>query len=316
VCAMMALGARGECEWSGEGLGVFLCLVVGAACCRGSLALVKQGDGALVERLGRFHRQLGAGLHVKLPVLERVAVHTSMRERVLDVPAQSCISKDNAPLKADAVIFYRIRDLRKAMYAIDDFRAGLQDVVLTQLRTEIGQMTLDSTFAARVQLNAILLREANAVTTHWGIEVVRVEVRDIWPSPDIVTAMEMQLAAERKKRAAILESEGQRQADVNAAEARRDAVVLAAEGERRKLEEEARGISSALDALAAALGDDRQGAATLMLERARIAANHALANSPNAKVVALPASDAAYLGSTLGLAATSTPAPPESLSNP
>ena len=178
-------------------------------------------------------------------------------------------------------------------------------MILTQLRTEIGQMTLDSTFAAREQLNAILLREANAVTATWGIEVVRVEVRDILPSPDIVTAMEMQLAAERKKRAAILESEGRLQADVNAARARRDAAVLAAEGARAKLEEEAHGLSNAIDAIAATLarGEDRRRAANVVLERARIHANLALANSPNAKVVALPASDAAALGSTLGLTA-------------
>lgn len=180
-------------------------------------------------------------------------------------------------------------------------------------------MTLDNTFSAREKLNAILLREANQVTADWGIQVVRVEVRDILPSPEIVSAMEMQLAAERKKRAAILESEGQRQAHINAAQARRDSVVLQAEGERNRLEAEAIGLSNALDALAHALGEttdttpedraSRQRAAYFMLERARIEAALALAKSPNAKVVAMSpksatADTAALFGTTLGLAAT------------
>merc|ERR1719482_572521 len=172
-----------------------------------SFAMVTQGNAGLVERL---------------------SCYTSVRERVLDVPAQRCITMDNAPLTADAVVFYRIRDLTQAKYRIDDYAVGLSNLILTQLRSETGQLSLDQTFTAREKLNQILLREANAVTANWGIDVVRVEVRDILPSPEIVSAMELQMAAERRKRAVILESEGKREAAVNAATGRRDAVVLAA----------------------------------------------------------------------------------------
>mmetsp|Transcript_19504 Transcript_19504/g.61065 ORF Transcript_19504/g.61065 Transcript_19504/m.61065 type:complete len:312 (+) Transcript_19504:595-1530(+) len=157
-------------------------------------AFVTQGHACLVERLGRYDRTLEAGLHPKIPVIERVVALESIRERVLDVPAQRCITSDNAPLSADAVVFYRITDMRKAKYAIDDYSQGVSNLVLTQLRSEIGQLTLDETFSARERLNAILLHEANSVTHAWGIEVVRVEVRDILPSPDIVSAMYRRLS--------------------------------------------------------------------------------------------------------------------------
>ena len=167
--------------------------VLGCSALAGSFAFVRQGEACLIERLGRYKRTLTAGLHPKLPFIESVAAYSSIRERVLDVPAQRCITKDNAPLSADAVVFYRITDLTKAKYAIDDYRLGVSNLVLTQLRSEIGQLTLDETFTAREQLNAILLREANAVSRAWGVEVLRVEVRDILPSPEIISAMELQM---------------------------------------------------------------------------------------------------------------------------
>ena len=284
--------------------------VLGCSAAAGSFAFVRQGDACLIERLGRYKRTLTAGLHPKLPFVESVAAYSSIKERVLDVPAQRCITKDNAPLSADAVVFYRITDLTKAKYAIDDYRLGVSNLVLTQLRSEIGQLTLDETFTAREQLNAILLREANAVSENWGVQVLRVEVRDILPSPEIISAMELQMAAERKKRAAVLESEGKREAAVNAATGRRDAVVLAAEGERARLTAEATGMAEALasvgDALAGAKGDK---AAALLIARARIAADLALATSANAKVIVSNgsggelggAAGAAALGATLGL---------------
>ena len=311
------LGRGGDAGDYGYDLGLGALLAVGAVVTLvDSFAMVTQGNAGLVERLGRYDRTRRAGLHVKLPFVERLSCYTSVRERVLDVPAQRCITMDNAPLTADAVVFYRIRDLTAAKYQIDDYAVGLSNLILTQLRSEIGQLSLDQTFTAREALNAILLREANSVTTHWGIDVVRVEVRDILPSPEIVSAMELQMAAERRKRAVILESEGSRQSVINAAEASRDAVVLAAEGERKRLEAEAAGLAGALAAVAAALADaSTDAAARLLIDRAQIAANLALAASPNAKVVvqggagARGAGDAALYGTTLGLAHQDAPPP-------
>jgi len=252
---------------------------------------------------------------------------------VLDVPPQRCISADNAPLTADAVVFYRIEELYLARYAIDDFAVGLQNLVLTQLRAEIGRLPLDATFSAREQLNAILLREANAVTRQWGIVVTRVDVRDIQPSREIVRSMELQLAAERKKRAAILESEGHRQATINAAEARQAAVVFEAKAEQRKLQTEATGLADAIDAVATALsassktttpalaasseeqaavgargasssrGPDaktRRLAAELLLDRQLLSAHRALALSPNTKILSLMAPTTASSGASDG----------------
>ena len=273
------------------------------ACALESFTLVRQGHAGLVERLGKFDRTLGPGLHLKLPFLERLSAYASVRERVLDVPAQRCITKDNAPLTADAVVFYRIVDLSDACYAIDDYGVGLSNLVLTQLRSEIGQLSLDETFTAREKLNGILLRSSNAVTASWGVVVTRVEVRDILPSPEIVSAMELQMAAEREKRAVILRSEGERRSAVNAAEAKRDAVVLAAEGERNRLQAEADGMAAALGTVAGALAaaPAASDAARLLLDRARIAADLALATSANAKVVVAGGGPAALAGAALGL---------------
>ncbi|EOD06279.1 putative stomatin-like protein [Emiliania huxleyi CCMP1516] len=215
-----------------------------------SVRIISTGEEALVERLGRFERRLHPGLSFVIPGIERVSIYASIREQVLDVPPQPCITSDNAPLSADAVVFFRIKDLARARYAVDDFRACVTNLVLTQLRSEIGQLTLDQTFAARERLNQKLLEEANAVAAGWGIDVTRIEaresdergarpVRDIHPSPEIVSSMEMQMAAERKKRAAILQSEGEKAALINAAEGRREATVLGARGEQERLQMEA-----------------------------------------------------------------------------
>ena len=267
LVALLPLGAASGVAWE---------LSAGAAAAAVMLAvssvrIISTGEEALVERLGRFERRLHPGLSFVIPGIERVSIYASIREQVLDVPPQPCITSDNAPLSADAVVFFRIKDLARARYAVDDFRACVTNLVLTQLRSEIGQLTLDQTFAARERLNQKLLEEANAVAAGWGIDVTRIEaresdergarpvdrssgahafgghaqhnarwtspvhvrlrarpvdtsrqVRDIHPSPEIVSSMEMQMAAERKKRAAILQSEGEKAALINAAEGRRE----------------------------------------------------------------------------------------------
>ena len=257
-----------------------------------SVCLIQQGNSALIERLGQFHRELTPGLHWKVPLVDRVAARYSLRERCLDVPPQKCITADNAPLEADAVVFYRIEDATKAKYTIDDFALGVQHLVLTQLRAEIGRLSLDATFSAREQLNAILLQEANARTRPWGVLITRVDVREIQPSREILKSMELQIAAERRKRAAILESQGQRTAAVNAARAQRSTSLLAADAEKQKLTTEATGIARAIDLVARALDHNstlasRQRAADLLLDRQLLSAHHSLAHSSNTKILSL-----------------------------
>ena len=295
------------------------CAALGLAC---SVRIISTGSEALVERLGKFDRRLSPGLNFIVPGLEGVSIRASVREQVLDVPPQPCITSDNAPLSADAVVFFRIRDLALARYAVDDFRACVTNLVLTQLRSEIGQLTLDQTFAARERLNQKLLEEANAVTAGWGVDVTRIEVRDIHPSPEIVSSMEMQMAAERKMRAAILQSEGDRAAQVNAAEGRRGRPCSARAASRsgcapRRRASPSQSSASRARCSARAPAARRppwrsrraQRGPRLLVERQHITALQGLASSANAKVMLFPSS-ARELASAavLGDAAAGSPA--------
>ena len=168
-----------------------------------SIKVVQQSDLALVERLGKFHSKLEPGLHFLIPFVDNVRATVTEREQVLDVPPQKCITSDNAPLVADAVVYWKIFDAEKSIYSVANLELAIQNLVLTQLRAEIGKLTLDSTFSAREQINAVLLKDLDLATDPWGVKITRVEVRDIIPNKEILQAMELQMASERKKRAMI-----------------------------------------------------------------------------------------------------------------
>ena len=156
------------------------------------LKVVGTGDALLIERLGKYNRLLGPGLHWTIPLLETVSMRETLREQILDVPPQRCYTKDNAPINADAVVYLRIYDLEAARYRVAELSTAILNLVLTQLREEMGKLTLDETFSSRDILSQALLRDCNAVTTGWGVELTRVEVKDIYPTADILTAMESQ----------------------------------------------------------------------------------------------------------------------------
>lgn len=275
-----------------------------------SLKVVGQNDELIIQRLGKFQRKLGAGLHFTIPLIETVAFGTTLREQCLDVPPQECITKDNAPLTADAVVFFRVVDACKAFYMVSDFSDALTNLVLTQIRAEIGKLSLDDTFSARQELNRLIMAGLDDVAQGWGLQVTRIELKDITPSRDILAAMELQMAAERRKRATVLESEGQQQARVNIAqgdkessillaEGNRDAAVVKAEGEFARIKREAEAMQTTLEVLAQSFsaGDkdiDKAEAAArsseLFLARQFLLAQFSLASSPNAKVVCLPGS--------------------------
>ncbi len=210
------------------------------------IKIIKQGDEALVETLGKYNgKKLTPGLNYVIPSVQRVAFLQTVRERVLDVPPQQCITRDNVTISADAVVYWRILDLEKAFYKVENLQEAMVNLVLTQIRAEIGKLELDETFTARTQINEILLRELDESTDPWGVKVTRVELRDIIPAKAVLEAMELQMSAERKKRAAILNSEGERESAVNTAkgraeaqvleaEARQKSVILAAEGDRQQ----------------------------------------------------------------------------------
>lgn len=252
------------------------------------LKLVGTAETQLIERLGKFTKALEPGLHWTIPIVERTAYACTTREQVLDIPPQKAITKDNAPLSADAVVYWRIIDPQLARYAVKDLLSAIQNLVLTQLRSEIGKLTLDETFSARQKMNAALLIEANAATAAWGVQVTRVEVRDIVPSKDIMQAMEMQMSAERRKRANVLESEGRRESQVNDAQGAADATVLEAEAKAASLKLVADGEAASLSSLCDATSGDVEKAMQILLLSKYWSTQASLAASDNTKVLFYP----------------------------
>ena len=219
-----------------------------------SLRITQQGNSVLVERLGTFSRRLEPGINIVVPFLEREVSMQSLKERVLDVPPQHCITKDNVKISVDAVIYWQIVDHFKSYYAVLEMEAALVNLVLTQIRSEVGLMDLDQTFSARQAINDRLLRELDAATDPWGIKVTRVELRDILPSPGVVEAMETQMTAERRKRATILDSEGEQEAAINVARGRAKALVLEAEAQSKAVVIDAEATAQQQKLLAEARG--------------------------------------------------------------
>ncbi|HEY9852228.1 MAG TPA: stomatin-like protein [Leptolyngbyaceae cyanobacterium] len=198
------------------------------------IRIIKQGEEALVETLGRYNgKKLTPGLNYVVPVYQRIAYQQTIRERVLDIPPQQCITRDNVSITVDAVVYWRILDLEKAYYKVENLQAAMVNLVLTQIRAEMGKLELDQTFTARSEINEILLRELDESTDPWGVKVTRVELRDIVPSRAVQESMELQMSAERKKRAAILTSEGERESAVNSARGKAEAQVLEAEARQK-----------------------------------------------------------------------------------
>lgn len=210
-------------------------LVLGGSSLAGSVRIINQGNEALVERLGSYNRKLEPGLRFTVPFVERIAYQETIRERVIDVPPQQCITRDNVSISVDAVVYWRIVDMEKAFYKVQNLQAAMVNLVLTQIRAEMGQLELDQTFTARSEINEILLRELDIATDPWGVKVTRVELRDIIPSKAVQESMELQMSAERRKRASILTSEGDRDSAVNSAKGRADAQILEAEAEQKAI---------------------------------------------------------------------------------
>ena len=208
-------------------------LVFGGAAIAGSTRIVKTGEQALVENLGIYKRKLDPGLNFLVPFLDKVVYQETIRERVLDIPPQPCITRDNVSITVDAVVYWRIIDMEKAYYKVQNIQAAMVNLVLTQIRAEVGKLELDETFTARAQLSVILLEELDDATEPWGVKVTRIELRDIVPAQAVQEAMELQMSAERKKRAAILNSEGERESAVNSAKGRAEAQILQAEAQQK-----------------------------------------------------------------------------------
>ncbi|WP_413160620.1 SPFH domain-containing protein [Capilliphycus salinus ALCB114379] len=211
-------------------------LALGGSGLAGSVKIVNQGDEALVENLGKYNgRKLKPGLSFVVPFLDRVAYKQTIREQVLDIPPQQCITRDNVSISVDAVVYWRIMDLEKACYKVNNLQAAMENLVRTQIRSEMGKLELDQTFTARTEVNEMLLRDLDIATDPWGVKVTRVELRDICPAKAVMDAMELQMSAERQKRAAILKSEGERDSAINSARGHAEARVLDAEAHQKAM---------------------------------------------------------------------------------
>jgi regulator of protease activity HflC (stomatin/prohibitin superfamily) len=228
------------------GFGYLAMIALAGGAALSTVKIVEQGNEALVERLGQYNRKLEPGLNFIIPGLDRIAYRDTIREKVFDIPPQNCITRDNVSIAADAVIYWRIVDISKTYYKVQNLQAAMVNLALAQVRAEMGKLELDETFTAREQINETLLRELDQATEPWGVKVTRVELKDIVPAKAVMESMELQMSAERKKRAAILTSEGERESAVNSArgkaeaqvldaEARKQSTVLSAEAEQQRI---------------------------------------------------------------------------------
>ncbi|WP_293880172.1 SPFH domain-containing protein [Sphingomonas sp.] len=268
--------------------------------------MVTQGYQYTIERFGKFTAVAPPGLTLIMPFVDRVGRKVNMMEQVLDIPGQEIITKDNAMVAVDGVVFFQVLDAAKAAYEVSDLYRAIMQLSTTNLRTVMGSMDLDETLSKRDEINARLLVVVDSATEAWGVKITRVELKDIRPPADIVNAMTRQMKAEREKRASILESEGARQNSINRAEGEKQSQILEAEGRREAAfrDAEARERAAQAEATATKLVSDAiEGgsaqAINYFIAQKYVEAVALFATSPNAKTILFPV-EATQLIGTLG----------------
>ncbi|WP_343347070.1 SPFH domain-containing protein [Sphingomicrobium sp. XHP0239] len=274
-----------------------------------AIKIVRQGYRYTIEHFGRFTRTALPGFNFVPPVFYRVGHKINMMEQVIDIPGQEIITKDNAMVSVDGVVFFQVLDASKAAYEVSDLYSALLALATTNLRTVMGSMDLDETLSKRDEINARLLSVVDQATEAWGVKITRVEIKDIRPPSDIINAMTRQMKAEREKRAAILEAEGERASNILRAEGQKQSQILEAEGERESAyaEAEARvrlaeAEATATEAVSNAIaGGDRQ-AINYFIAQKYVDAIGKFATSPNAKTILFPVEATNLIGSLGGIA--------------
>ncbi|PEN06179.1 paraslipin [Longimonas halophila] len=214
--------------------------------------VVEMREEVILERFGKYRETLKPGLHFLIPFVDRVAYRQEIREQVIDVPHQKCITSDNIEVEVDGIIYVKVMDAYKASYGINDYKLASINLAQTTMRSEVGKITLDDTFSERDKMNEAIVEELDKASDPWGVKVMRYEIKDIQPSEDIVLTMEKQMEAEREKRAEITESTGERDARINVSAGKRQGAILLSEGEREKRINEANGQAREMELLAEA----------------------------------------------------------------
>ena len=270
---------------------------------------VLQGYEYTVERFGRYRATLSPGFHWIIPWIDRIGHRIIMMEQVLDVPSQEVITRDNALVTVDGVVFYQVLDAAKAAYEVRQLEVAILNLTVTNIRTVLGSMDLDESLSKRDEINARLLRVVDEATTPWGLKVTRIEIKDISPPRDLVESMGRQMKAERDKRAAILEAEGLRQAAILRAEGEKQAAILEAEGRKEASfrdadarERLAQAEAKATEMGSVAISKGNIQAINYFVALKYVEALRDLSMSPNQKVLMLPVEAASVIGSLAGIA--------------
>ncbi|PSR00701.1 MAG: paraslipin [Bacteroidetes bacterium QS_9_68_14] len=214
--------------------------------------IVTMREEVILERLGKYKATLEPGFHFLIPFIDRAAYRQEMREQVIDVPPQRCITRDNIEVEVDGLVYLKVFNAYKASYGINDYTVAAVNLAQTTMRSEVGKITLDDTFSEREAMNENIVREIDKASDPWGIKVMRYEIKDIEPSEDVVLTMEQQMEAERDKRAEITESSGDRDARINVSEGQRREAILKSEGKKQKRINEAKGQAREVELLAGA----------------------------------------------------------------
>ncbi len=220
-----------------------------------TIRIVPQRTAFIVERLGKYHTTLHAGLHILIPIIDKVAYKQNLKEIAIDVPPQTCVTKDNVSVEVDGILYVQVTDPHKASYGIQDYTFAVIQLSQTTMRSVVGKLDLDKTFEERESMNGVIVASVDKASDPWGVKVTRYEVKNIHPPQSVRDAMEKQMRAEREKRAQIAESEGDKQSRINRAQGEKQQMIELSEGEQLKRINEAEGLAQEIERIASATAE-------------------------------------------------------------